>query len=192
MWNTTFPNEFYDGIEGSRLIKISAVTIPAGAYPVACFGTGFIVFLFVTWHLFNDMSTHFALERDLMFNLPYEIVFQGANLMLNRRRKDRSVKTDNREGQTDPYIFICTTLWQENKIEMETLLRSLVRLSSHLGRVLSFDAIDLILNNLDDFLQNHENLIKLENSCQHVKRKLKRSAKLISMKKRSSIQIYVI
>ena len=132
MWNTT---EGYDGIVISRLIKISEVTIPAGAYPLACFGTGLIVFLFVTWHLFNDMSTHFALERDLMFNLSYEILFQGANLMLNRRRIDRSLKRDNREGQTDPYIFICTTLWQENKQEMETLLRSLVRLSSHLGRV---------------------------------------------------------
>ena len=132
MWNIS---RTYDGIEISRLLKISEVTIPVGAYPLACFGTGLIVFMFVTWHVFKDRSPHFALERDLMFNLSYEIGFQGANLMLNRRRIDRTLRRDNREGQTDPYIFICTTLWQENKTEMETLLRSLVRLSSHLGRV---------------------------------------------------------
>ena len=123
----------YDGIEISRLLKISEVTIPVGAYPLACFGTGLIVFMFVTWHVFKDRSPHFALERDLMFNPPYEIGFQGANLMLNRRREERRLIRDNREGQSDPYVFICTTLWQENEQEMETLLRSLVRLASHLG-----------------------------------------------------------
>ena len=132
-------SQTYDGLVISRLIKISEdQRIPTAAYPMVCFGTGFIVFMFVTWHVFKDQSTHYALERDLMFNPPYEIGFQGANLMLNRRKKERRLIRDNREGQTDPYVFICTTLWQENEQEMETLLRSLVRLASHLGRVSEF------------------------------------------------------
>jgi len=137
MWETNLTSsESYVGLDISRLIKISEdQTIPSAAYPMVCFGTGFIVFMFVTWHVFKDQSTHYALERDLMFNPPYEIGFQGANLMLNRRKKERRLIRDNREGQTDPYVFICTTLWQENEQEMETLLRSLVRLASHLGRV---------------------------------------------------------
>ena len=127
MWSST-SSDTYTG-----LLEISGQKIPAAAYPLVCFGTGFIVFMFVTWHVFKDQSTHYALERDLMFNPPYEIGFQGANLMLNRRREERRLIRDNREGQTDPYVFICTTLWQENEQEMETLLRSLVRLASHLG-----------------------------------------------------------
>ena len=127
-------SQTYDGLVISRLIKISEdQTIPSAAYPMVCFGTGFIVFMFVTWHVFKDQSTHYALERDLMFNPPYEIGFQGANLLLNRRREERRLIRDNRHGQMDPYVFICTTLWQENEQEMETLLRSLVRLSNHLG-----------------------------------------------------------
>ena len=134
MWDSS---KEYDGIIKSRLLQISigsdGETIPAAAYPLICFGTGFIVFMFVTWHVFKDQSTHYALERDLMFNPPYEIGFQGANLLLNRRREERRLIRDNRHGQMDPYVFICTTLWQENEQEMETLLRSLVRLSNHLG-----------------------------------------------------------
>jgi len=42
---------------------------------------------------------------------------------------------DNIKGQSDPYVFICTTLWQENEQEMEVLLRSLTRLANHLGLV---------------------------------------------------------
>ena len=132
-------SQTYDGLVISRLIKISEdQRIPSAAYPMVCFGTGFIVFMFVTLHVFKDHSTHYALERDLMFNPPYEIGFQGANLMLNRRKKERILIRDNREGEMDPYVFICTTLWQENEQEMEALLRSLVRLASHLGRAFEF------------------------------------------------------
>ena len=118
---------------GKSLLSISGEIIPTATYPLLCFATGFILFVYVTWHVFKDHSTYYSLERDLMWSPSYEIAFQGANLMLNRRKQRRNLIRDNTQGHSDPYVFICTTLWQENEQEMETLLRSLVRLSRHLG-----------------------------------------------------------
>ena len=70
------------------MMEFAGKPIPLPSYPLACFFTGFVLFVFVTWHIFRDRSTMYALERHLMFNPPYEIAFQGANLMLNRRKKD--------------------------------------------------------------------------------------------------------
>jgi len=84
MWDSS---EALGSVDTTKLLVITGAAIPAAAYPLACFGTGFIVFLFVTWHVFKDQSTHYALERDLMFNPHYEIGFQGTNIMLNRRKK---------------------------------------------------------------------------------------------------------
>ena len=70
------------------MLEFAGQPIPLPSYPLACFFTGFVLFVFVTWHIFRDRSTMYALERHLMFNPPYEIAFQGANLMLNRRKKD--------------------------------------------------------------------------------------------------------
>ena len=70
------------------MLEFAGEPIPIPSYPLACFFTGFVLFVFVTWHIFRDRSTMYALERHLMFNPPYEIAFQGANLMLNRRKKD--------------------------------------------------------------------------------------------------------
>ena len=68
--------------------------LPLPTYPLVCFFSGFILFIFVTWHIFRDRSTMYALERHLMFNPPYEIAFQAANLILNRRKKDsRPIRT---------------------------------------------------------------------------------------------------
>ena len=73
------------------VLAINDEYLPLATYPLLCFFTGLILFVFVTWHIFRDHSTHYALERDLMFNPSYEIAFQGPNLMVNRRRKDRKL-----------------------------------------------------------------------------------------------------
>ena len=70
------------------MITVGGVTLPIHSYSLVCFFSGFILFVFVTWHIFRDRSTMYALERHLMFNPPYEIAFQGTNLILNRRKKD--------------------------------------------------------------------------------------------------------
>ena len=120
---------------GESLLSISGEIISMATYQwnLICFATGFILFVFVTWHVFKDHSTYYSLERDLMWSPSYEIAFQGTNLLLNRRKQRRNLIRDNTQGHSDPYVFICTTLWQENEQEMETLLQSLVRLSRHLG-----------------------------------------------------------
>ena len=57
-------------------------------------------------------------------------------MMINRRKKEiKHLKEESNQKLTDdPYIFICITLWQEAQFEMETLIRSLVRLLYHAKR----------------------------------------------------------
>ena len=38
------------------------------------------------------------------------------------------------KGQSKPYIYICTTLWHEEEVEMMTLMRSVSKLLRHARR----------------------------------------------------------
>ena len=72
------------------------------------------------------------MPNDIFLHPTFEAFNLGVNHLLNRRLRDRLAKEEFGERQDhEPYIFICTTLWHEERVEMETLLRTLVRLISH-------------------------------------------------------------
>ena len=90
-----------------------------------------------TIYLVTDNSRDFALDRDL-FQLPvFNTIFTPISLLLNRKRDDTN-DTHNyshtRKSVTHvcktPTLFICVTLWHENKAELNAMLGSLVELAS--------------------------------------------------------------
>ena len=72
------------------------------------------------------------MPTDIFMTLNFETYNLGLNHILNRRIRDRNGGREFGETQShEPYVFICTTLWHEEPEEMETLIRTLVRLILH-------------------------------------------------------------
>ena len=79
-------------------------------------------FSFTNFHLWNDRSTRYALERNLFATPGYRAFNTGIEHLLNRLTRDINTLSDDETKQIQTYTFICTTLWHETELELETLL----------------------------------------------------------------------
>jgi len=125
--------------------------------------SSFIAFAILTHHIWNNRSAQYAMPHDLFLHPTFEAYNLGVNHLLNRRIRDRLVD----DGHDDyhlhtPYIFICTTLWHEERVEMETLLRTLVRLIIHQKKKREVDKncyeleINIFFDNTFDSKNSHD------------------------------------
>jgi hypothetical protein len=75
-------------------------------------------------------STDLLLNRNTIdIDKIEEFSKRTTRLTVNFDRSRTTIKTDIwNNGQTVPMVFVCTTLWHENEIEMTTLLTSIIRL----------------------------------------------------------------
>lgn len=80
-----------------------------------------LAFIFTNFHLWNDRSVRYALERNLFATPGYRAFNTGVEHILNRLTRDNLISDDDNK-QTQTYTFICTTLWHETELELETLL----------------------------------------------------------------------
>lgn len=97
---------------------------------IATFALSMIAFLVMTEYVWFDRCKPYALERDIFMLPGYRPLHTAVDQMLNRKYVDAK----ERLVEDLSYIFICTTLWHETPLEMETLLKSLVRLIRHVKR----------------------------------------------------------
>ena len=123
-----------NGLYLFRLVKHAS---PSVTYWIYISLGAFSVFL-STFYLVADNSRDFALDRDL-FQLPvFNTIFTPISLVLNRKRDDTTDTNkwsygEDKKGEpvcSTPTLFICVTLWHENKAELNAMLGSLVKLAS--------------------------------------------------------------
>ena len=93
-----------------------------------CLMLSTIGFGMMTTYVWNDKTMVYALEKDIFVLPGYRAINTGIEQIMNRRVKDLLTE---KEGERLSYIFICTTLWHETEDEIETLLKSLIRLIMH-------------------------------------------------------------
>ena len=89
------------------------------------------------YHIFQNSDSVLTNDEQLFWMPRYNSVFLEQHLVLNRKtaitcyssHNDNAVQQRIRQLSKDNYVFICSTMYHENELEMRQLLRSVKRIA---------------------------------------------------------------